>query len=233
MTDLDEIKGEIGNIIRPQWTTREGEKVPETTEVELGNSAVKLAATVLFADLIESTTLVNTKRDNFAAEVYKSFLRAACRVIMRNGGTITAFDGDRVMAVYLGNSKNTQAVGSALEINYVVREIINPMIKEIYPKSSYEIRQVIGVDTSPLFVARAGVRGSNDLVWIGRAANYAAKLSSLREPDCAQWITADVHEAIANREELLRSGKGVELWTRYDWTGRGMKIFGANAWRWT
>jgi class 3 adenylate cyclase len=115
----------------------------------------------------------------------------------------------------------------------VVRQVINPMIKEVYPNSTYEVRQVIGVDTSPLFVARAGVRGSNDLVWIGRAANYAAKLSSLREHDCVQWVTADVRAAVDNHEELLKTGKGAALWTSYDWKGRDMKIFGANAWRWS
>ena len=33
----------------------------------------------------------------------------------------------------------------------------------------------LGIDTSKLFVARTGIRKSNDLVWVGRAANYAAK----------------------------------------------------------
>jgi len=30
---------------------------------------------------------------------------------------VTAYDGDRVMAVYLGNSKNTSAVTTALKIH--------------------------------------------------------------------------------------------------------------------
>jgi class 3 adenylate cyclase len=46
-------------------------------------------------------------KDWFAAEIYKSYLISACRIIRDNGGEITAFDGDRVMAVFIGNMKNT------------------------------------------------------------------------------------------------------------------------------
>ena len=34
------------------------------------------------------------------------------------------------MAVYIGDSKNTNAVKTALQINYVVSEVINPAIKK-------------------------------------------------------------------------------------------------------
>jgi hypothetical protein len=37
-----------------------------------------------------------------------------------------------------------------------------------------------------------GIRNSNDLVWVGRAPNIAAKLSSFREAGFASYITADV-----------------------------------------
>jgi hypothetical protein len=37
--------------------------------------------------------------------------------------TTTAFDGDRVMAVFIGDSKNTSAVKAALQINYVTKHL--------------------------------------------------------------------------------------------------------------
>jgi len=47
------------------------------------------------------------------------------------------------------------------------------------------------------------VRGANDLVWVGRAANYAAKLSSL--PDAfATYITKEVYDAMANEMKIFR-----------------------------
>ena len=64
-------------------------------------------------------------------------------------------------------------------INYAVRTIINPLLKKQYPDTTYQLKHVIGIDTGELFIARIRVRSDNDLVWIGQAANYAAKLCSL------------------------------------------------------
>jgi len=84
---------------------------------------------VLYADLAESTNLVDAHKAWFAAEVYKSYLHCASKIIRDEGGIITAFDGDRVMAVFIGDLKNTSAARSALKINHAVVNIINPAIK--------------------------------------------------------------------------------------------------------
>ena len=91
------------------WTKRAGQKVPETEDLKLGNDAVTIDGTVLSTDLAESTSLVSSYRDFFVAEVYKNYLYCAARIIRSQGGTITAYDGDRVMAVFIGDSKNTSA----------------------------------------------------------------------------------------------------------------------------
>jgi class 3 adenylate cyclase len=112
MTSEDILK-EIRAIFGKKWNTREGRQVPEAEDIALGNDAVTLSGTVLYADMADSTGLVNGFRPWFAAEVYKAYLLGACRVIRNHGGEVTAFDGDRVMAVFLGDSKNTTAVKAA------------------------------------------------------------------------------------------------------------------------
>jgi class 3 adenylate cyclase len=231
--NADDIRSEVAEILRGQWSSRDGLQVPEAPDVQLGNNAIKLDATVLYADLVASTNLVNTKTNEFAAEIYKCFLRGACRVIQNNGGTVTAFDGDRVMAVYLGGQKNTQAVGSAMEINSVVTQIINPMIKEVYPKSTYEVRYGVGVDTSPLFVARTGVRGSNDLVWVGRAANYAAKMCAFRgEGLPPTWITTDVFGSMHDSVKYSTTDPTTRkpMWEEREWKAQTLKVY-CSSWR--
>jgi class 3 adenylate cyclase len=68
-------------------------------------------------------------------------------------GIIRAYDGDRVMAIFEGASKETSAVRSAMKIHYAVNKIINPLLKKQYPNETYELKHVIGIDTSELFVA--------------------------------------------------------------------------------
>jgi class 3 adenylate cyclase len=91
-------------------------------------------------------------------------------------GVIAAYDGDRVMAVFIGNAKNTSAVRCGLMIKAAVREVINPGITNQYD-SDFELKQVVGIDTSELLVARTGIRGANDLVWVGRAATTQPSLA--------------------------------------------------------
>ena len=137
-------------------------------------------------------------------------------------------DGDRIMAVYIGDSKNTSAARSALKINYTVTEIINPLLKKYYPATDYRVRQVVGIDTSELFVARTGIRGSNDLVWVGRAANYAAKLCSL-SADYPSQLT----EAVYNKlPESVKYSDGKPMWEAATWNDmNGMRIY-RSTWRW-
>lgn len=69
------LEDEVDAVFRMQWKGRDGRKVPEPVDVKLGNDAVKFEGTVLYADLADSTNLVNGYYLWFAAEVYKSVSR--------------------------------------------------------------------------------------------------------------------------------------------------------------
>lgn len=226
----EDLASNVVNIFATNWAARAGQQVPDPVDVNLGNDAVTLNATVLYADLAESTALVDKYKKPFAAEIYKTYLLCASKLIKNEGGEITAFDGDRVMGVFIGDAKNTSAARCALKINYAVREIINPAIKAQYPQDSYEVRQSVGIDTSELFVARTGMRGSNDLVWVGRAANYAAKLCSLREGSYSSWITKDVYDMLANDAKFGGEGNS-PMWEARNWPARGITVY-CSSWMW-
>ena len=201
-------------------------------------------------DLDDSTTLVDTMKPLFAAEIYKCFLGAsnnsfletknatqypaysnldfvvelltslhspnyayrleyclsdrllACadRIVRSEGGEITSYDGDRIMAVFIGDAKESVAARTALKINFAVQEIISPAIRNQYPNTHYSLKHVVGIDTSNLFIARTGIRGADDLVWVGRAANCAAKLSAQRGP--ATQITTEVYEMLSDNSKI-------------------------------
>jgi len=221
----DDLTSEVKTIFRSQWTVRDGEVVPDTPDIKLGNEGVTLDATVLYADIDGSTSMVDSKAAQFAAEVYKTYLLCAARIIKSEGGVITAYDGDRVMAVFIGNSKNTSAVRCGLKIKSAVLEIINPAIKQQYD-SDFELQQVVGVDTSNLLVARTGIRGSNDLVWVGSAANHAAKLSSISEQPYATFISSAVYE---NMNMSVKKTNGTDMWETRKW--RGKTVY-RSSWYW-
>jgi uridylate cyclase len=223
----EELKDEVAAIFRKSWTERDGNVVPTYESINLDNDAVNIEATVLYADMADSTKLVDNKTKTFAAEIYKTYLRCAAKIIRSEDGVITAYDGDRIMAVYLGNTKNTSAVRTALKVNYAVRFIIAPALKAQYQQTTYTPVQVIGIDTSKLFVAKTGVRGANDLVWVGRAANYAAKLTMLPH-SYSTYITASVYE-IMNKQ--VKTTDGTAMWEAVTWnTFNNDTIYRSNWW---
>jgi class 3 adenylate cyclase len=132
------------------------------------------------------------------------------------------------MGVFIGEGKETTAARTALKINYARLNIINPAMKKQYPNTDYEVRHVVGVDTSQLFIARTGIRGSNDLVWVGRAANYAAKLCTLT-PDFPSWITAAVYERLA---DSAKYSDGKNMWEARSWTAMADASIYRSAWKW-
>lgn len=203
-----------GDVFRSAWTTRDGTVVPdEDSKLGLKNEAIKIDGTVLYADLADSTRMVDDEIAGFAAEVYKAFLYCCARIIPNQGGTVTAYDGDRIMGVFIGKSKNTSAVQAALNIKWAVDEIVMPKMKAVYTTKSFQVKHVTGIDTSELFVAKTGARGANDLVWVGRSANYAAKLSAL-DPSYT-YITSDVYNAMHDDVKFVN---GTPMWIKMIWT---------------
>ena len=225
-----DLTSDIAGVFAAQWRERDGTVVPDDGSVTLGNDAVKLQATVLYADLADSTQLVDGHVAWFAAEMYKTFLHCAARIIRSEQGTITAYDGDRVMAVFLGDHKNSSALRAALKIHDAVANIINPAQQAIYSRTPYNLKHVVGIDTSTLFVAKTGARGANDLVWVGRAANYAAKLASL--PDAyATYITQEVYNTAQQNVKTASDGRA--MWEAVRWNTFDDRIIYRSNWRWT
>jgi class 3 adenylate cyclase len=161
--------------------------------------------------------------------MYKAYLLSACRIIRNQGGIITAFDDDRVMAVFIGDGKNSAAAKAGLKINHAVVKIINDEVSQKYTKNPFKMKHAVGIDTSELFIARTGIRGSNDMVWVGRAANYAAKLCSLRSGNYATWVTESVYSTL--NKESKYSSDGTSMWDAKNWTEHDTTAY-ASTWIW-
>lgn len=204
----DELTTFCRDVFHSKWETTESRNVPdEDSKLTLKNTAITIDGTVLYADLDGSTAMVNGYKNWFAAEIYKTFLYCCARIIAAEGGVVTAYDGDRVMAVFIGDRKNTNAAKAALKIKWAVDEIIMPKKNARYTDDKFVLKHVTGIDTCSLFVAKTGARGANDLVWVGRAANYAAKLTSL--PSTYTYITENVYKMLADE---VKTSNGTSMW---------------------
>ncbi len=232
MALADDLTDYVKATFRTQWKTRQGQGVPDPEVLKLSNDAIVFGrATVLYADLSGSTSMVDSETWTFAAEIYKAFLYCAARLITDGGGEITAYDGDRIMGGFIDDRQSTNAAKCALKINYATKNIIMPALKNQYPETGFTLRHLAGIDTSPIRAARTGVRGDNDIVWVGRAANHAAKLTEL-DAAYATWITGSLFDWLAADAKYANNANKTLMWEKRLWIPmENMEIYRSN-WTW-
>ena len=223
-----DLENSVDQIIKTPWAKRDGRVVPESDDsVKFIHDAVALDATFLYADLADSTALAQC--DKFlAAEVFQAFLNSTSRVMLSEHGEIRSFDGDRVMTVFVGDDKNSRAARCALKINWAFSNIVKPKLEAAYAAKlgGYSLNYAAGIDTGEIWAVRGGVRNNSDLVWVGRAPNLAAKLSSMREGLNRTWITGTVYDRL---ERASKFSGGVDMWTPRSWTAQGnMRVHCSN-----
>lgn len=229
MSLKDDLYAGCRTIFATAWESTTKYVVPEAADLRLGNHAGYFdGMAVLYADLNGSTAMVDGQSWEFSAEVYKSYLHCAAKIVKARGGVITAYDGDRIMAVFIGSTMESDAVSAALEINYAVKMLINPALKVTYANTDFVVKHTIGIDKSPIHVARIGVKNDNDLVWVGRAANHAAKLTTIPIPEKPIWISHEVHESL--RTNLKQFDSGLPVWEKRTWNAMSNQIiYGTDA----
>jgi class 3 adenylate cyclase len=217
----------VRSIFSGGWSVRASGSLPDPVGLSLDNEAVSLDAAVLCADLSSSTRIVDTAHPTLATEIYKAYLSCAATLIREGGGEVTAFDGDRIVGMFVGDARSTMAVRVALAINWCVDKVINPTLRTKYQDEALRVRQIVGVDTGDVMAARTEIRGGSDLVWVGQAANYAAKLTEL-DADYPTWITHRVYDLM---DDGVRYYKGQNIWEPRVWRAvRELSIYRSNWW---
>lgn len=213
----EDVGAGIDGVLAPAWAIREGQVVPEDTDIALSNGAVKLDATYLYADMANSSLLAQKYKKEVTAKVIRCYLNAATRIIRARGGAIRSFDGDRVMGIFIGGRKNNTAVHTALNISWAVDLVINPKLKAKWSDFTWTMGHGVGIDTGEELLVRGGVHGTNDIVSIGSAPNVAAKLSECRSKSIN--ISSGVHSVLENRVKLNNAGSSI-------WTHQGTILVG-------
>jgi adenylate cyclase len=213
----EEVETGVAGVLLPEWNARDGQVVPEATNIALNNGAVRLDATYLYADMADSTGLAQGHHDWAAAKVIRCYLNAASRIIRARGGHIRSFDGDRVMGIFIGDSKNTSAVKAAMNISWAVSTVINPALKKKWDLK-WQMDHGVGIDTGNAMLVRGGVHGENDIVSVGKAPNVAAKLSEIRVGRTIH-ISAAVYDNMA-ADAKVSEGKNM-------WAAMGTQAYGS------
>ncbi len=139
------------------------------------------------------------------------------RVIKAEGGEIRSFDGDRVMAVFIGDTRHDAAARCALKMSWAFVNIVKPKLEAAFPRglAGYALAYTTGIDVGEVWAIRGGVRNDNDLVWVGRAPNLGAKLSGMKTGH-RSYITGAVFDKLSDTVKYGGNPKA-SMWEQTAW----------------
>lgn len=222
----EDVELDVEKIKDTTMSVRSGQVVPSTDSIALHNGAVELEVAYLYADLANSSKMARRFDRRITAKILKSFLATSTRIVRHKGGTVMSFDGDRVMAAFVGGAKCTNATKAAFAIAWSISEVIRPGFENKYASvrdADFRIAHATGIDVGTAYVVRAGARGTNDLVSIGRAPNLAAKFSDIRSGGNTTFASGSAYSKMnADCKKYLKSD--TNPWTKASWNFIGEEI---------
>jgi len=225
MTQFGEsFNDKMNEILATPWDSQEARVIPKTEDVAQRDGAKRIDATFMYADMADSTLLIKRYKKEFAARVVRMYLRAAVDCMRNRGGHIRSFDGDRVMGIFIGEKRRNDAVEAALNLSWVVDQVINPKLETRLERNNdamWSISHRSGIDDGTTLMVRGGARANSDLVSIGNAPNIAAKLSGIRGEGGSITITRRVYEVLGDRN---KNSNGKPMWVKRTATSVGPHV---------
>lgn len=219
MSLIEDIKTTTDTFFNHDFTIAETTIVPSTdySKLTFGNNGLSAELAFLFIDIRKSSELHETYGEIGAAKIYQSFHDMNVRIINRRDGQVRSFDGDRIMGVFSGNRKNNNAVEAALNIRYAVSQVLNKKLP-----IGKKINIGIGIDYGKVLITKVG-RGrndsNNDLVWVGKACNYASHMCN--ESQNKIYISPAVYNRLDDSNKIA---SGENMWEKVIMTLKNQKL---------
>ena len=183
---------------------------PGATEAE------RRQLTVMFCDLVGSTTLSEQLDPEELREVIQAYQATCTGVIRRYDGHVAQHLGDGLL-VYFGHPQAHEddaqrAVRAGLEVLAVLALLNTQLSPTIRGRLPHPVQVRIGIHTGLVVIGEIGSSEKREILALGETPNVAARLQGLAEPDTVvfsavtQRLVADLFEC---RDLGLQTVKGI------------------------
>jgi adenylate cyclase len=177
---LREVDEEVGIITAADYEVEvvETDYVPSFSDSSLTFDNLDLSTKR--CKLLGSCRISVERKAVTLSRMYSAFVRSMLAAARFYGGHVRNIIGDRVMVVFDRQDCFSNAIDTAILMNSLAQRIVNRRLKAV------DFRCGIGIDYGKMLIVKAGTirRGSEtefyrSLVWLGRPANIASKLTDL------------------------------------------------------
>ncbi|HZO06588.1 MAG TPA: adenylate/guanylate cyclase domain-containing protein [Solirubrobacterales bacterium] len=188
---------------------------------DLRFGGVRRECTVLFSDLRGFTTFSEALPPDRVIEVLNHYLEEMSDAIMDHGGTLVAYMGDGIMAVFGAPTDQTNHADRAVE---AAREMLNvrlPRFNEWMVGNGFEqgFAMGIGLNSGTVMSGQVGSKRRIEYTAIGDTTNTAARLEGMTKGSGHQLFIAE-----STRLALEADPGDLELIGERDVRGRAHKI---------
>ena len=174
----------------------------------MGGLDERRVLTVLFADLVDSTSLVESLDPEAARDLLSETFRRLAAEVRRFGGTLEKYIGDAIFAVFGYPTGHDDDAARAVRAALAMRDIVKTAETAL---GNLPLHLRIGLDTGEV----AAGTGSGDLRVTGPAVHTAARIQQAAEPDqillSARTLRAAGIELDPLRRVVTRDGRQLDL----------------------
>ena len=190
------------------------EEVLERTDGDLRLGGVRREGTVLFSDLRGFTTFAEALEPDVVIDVLNQYLGEMSDEIMDNGGTLVAFMGDGIMAVFGAPIEQSdhadRAVRAAREMLRVRLPRFCAWMRERGLGDGFAMG--IGINSGSLMSGQVGSRRRIEYTAIGDTTNTAARLEGMTKGTPHQvFISESTRAALRAETEDLEFVEEMEV----------------------
>lgn len=225
---VGDIEAEVKTILSPDFclSARETQLIPHSSDSAITfpnlddrTQGVKLLETaVLYVDMRRSTELSLRHRPETMAKLYSAFVRAMTRCATASGGQVRGIIGDRVMVLFEPADCFAKAVGTAELMSQVCSNVLNKQFRY------GEVKFGFGIDFGKMLVTKTGIRkhgaeqqSYRSLVWLGRPANVASKLTDNANKPAEMFLATLVKVAYASSRGLAYREEWPHEFAKHFW----------------
>ncbi len=200
-----------------------GEVLAKAEGVRLGGKREEV--TVLFSDIRGFTTFSESRPPEEVIEILNRYLTEMTDAILNNGGTLSAFIGDGIMAVFGAPIEQDDHAERALR---AAREMLGPRLASFNrwirqaKEDTEPFRMGVGLNSGPVMVGMVGSERRLDYTAIGDTVNTSARLEGMTKGTPHSLFVAE-----STRQRLLDSMDELEFVEEMPVRGRahGIKVF--------
>jgi TOMM system kinase/cyclase fusion protein len=139
--------------------------------------------TVLFCDLVESTTLASQLDPEDLREVIRAYQRSCAEVIQRFEGHVAQYLGDGLLVYFGYPQAHEDDAQRAIRAGREIVEAVGTLNTRLENEKRVRLAVRVGIHTGLVVVGEIGTSGRREQLALGETPNIAARLQGLARPD--------------------------------------------------